>query len=98
MCIVAEAVSIATGEIAEVILPIGALLSAVGMTMAGIAIAREATWHGWRRFAPLAMGVFPFVFMFPLAATGAPPDAAIAMWALPTVAVALAARTGEALQ
>lgn len=92
--VAAEAVSIATGELAEVILPIGALVSAIGMTMAGTAIAREGTWRKWRRFAPLAMGVFPFVFMFPLAATGAPPDAAIAIWSVPTIAIGLAARSG----
>ncbi|MEO3930188.1 hypothetical protein ABGB07_41025, partial [Micromonosporaceae bacterium B7E4] len=47
--------------------------------------------HGWRRFTPLTMGLYPVVFMFPLAATDAPIEPSIALWALPTIAVGIAA-------
>jgi hypothetical protein len=88
--VAAESVAIATGEVAEAILPIGALLTAIGMTIAGVAVVREVRWEGWRRFTPLAMGLFPFAFMFPLVATGAPPETAIALWALPTIVIGVA--------
>jgi hypothetical protein len=88
--LVAEAASIASGEPAEAILPIGAMLTAVGMTLFGIAVARAHRWEGWLRLSPLAMGVYPFLFMFPLVAVGMAPDASIAIWALPTAGVGAA--------
>lgn len=95
--VVAEIVAIATGEIPEPIMPVALLLSVAGMLMVGTAIAREATWGHWRRYAPLAMGLYPLVFMIPLAAaTGEPPAAAIAGWALPALAIGLAARPQHA--
>ncbi|MGN9913244.1 hypothetical protein ACTMTJ_37460 [Phytohabitans sp. LJ34] len=93
--IAAELVSITTGETADTILPIGALLTAIGMTMAGAAVIREHRWHGWRRFTPLTMGLYPVVFMFPLAATNAPVEPSIALWALPTIAVGIATLSSQ---
>jgi hypothetical protein len=89
--IAAEAASIATGQTADTLLPIAALLTAIGMIMAGAAIVRERRWPGWRRFAPLAMGLYPVAFMFPLAATDAPVELPVALWALPTIAIGIAA-------
>ncbi|MGH9214313.1 MAG: hypothetical protein ACRD2C_27140 [Acidimicrobiales bacterium] len=94
---VAEIVALATGKIAEPIMPVAVLLSVAGMTLAGTAIARQAAGDTWRRYSPLAMGLYPIVFMIPLAAaTGEPPVAAIAGWALPTLAIGLAARPQQA--
>lgn len=95
--LLAEGVSIASGEPAEAVLPIGAVLTAVGMTVLGIAVIRAHRWDGWPRFMPLAMGLYPFLFMFPLVAAGVTPDLSIALWALPAAGVGVAiARTGTA--
>ena len=62
-------------------MPLGALLTGVGMLLAGIAIVRARRWAGWRRPLPLAAGCCPIVAMFPvLALTGAPLLPAIALW------------------
>lgn len=95
--LLAEGVSIASGEPAEAVLPIGAMLTAVGMTVLGIAVVRAHRGDGWPRCMPLAMGLYPFLFMFPLVAAGASPDLSIALWALPAAGVGVAiARTGTA--
>ena len=39
------------------LLPLGALVTAVGMTLVGIAVLRAKRWGGWQRFAPLLAGV-----------------------------------------
>lgn len=91
--VIAEIVAIATGEVPEAIMPVAVMLSVAGMTMAGAAIARQATRDHERRYAVLAMGLYPLVFIIPLAAaTGEPPAAAVAGWALPTLAVGLTVR------
>jgi hypothetical protein len=41
------------------LLPLGALVTAVGMTLVGIAVLRAKRWGGWQRFAPLLAGVYP---------------------------------------
>lgn len=49
---------------------LGSLLSAIGFIMAGIATVRAARWVGWRRFVPLASGLWLMALVF-LAATPA---------------------------
>jgi hypothetical protein len=46
----------------SVLQPVGAVLTAVGMTLVGIAVLRRG---GWQRFTPLLAGVYPFLVMFP---------------------------------
>lgn len=75
------------------LLPAGAVLAAVGMLVAGVVVLRRRRWSGWARFAPLAVGVYPFVAMFSaIAVTGAPSGGAIAGWGAAWVAFGLAAR------
>lgn len=95
--VAAEAIAAATGNDENPLLPIGALLTAVGMTAFGIAVLRARRWRGPARLAPLAMGVYPFVTMFPyvIASGGDPSVAAIAWWALPTVCVGIAVWAGS---
>jgi len=90
--IAAEVTLLARGYEGDlVLLPIAAASMAVGMLVAGVAAVRAQRWQGWARFAPLAMGVYPFVFMFPiLAATGARPDLGVALWGLTFVGIAAA--------
>jgi hypothetical protein len=37
---------------------LGSLLSAIGFIVAGVATVRAARWNGWRRFVPLATGIW----------------------------------------
>jgi hypothetical protein len=36
---------------------VSTLIAAVGMILAGLGVVREGVWEGWRRYAPLAMGI-----------------------------------------
>ncbi len=91
--VAAEALALATGKTAEELLPLAALLTAVGLVLAGVAVARERRWTGWATFAPLAVGVFPFLAMFPFAASDAdgPPVVSMVVWGLAFAALGLAA-------
>ncbi len=90
--IAAEVLSVGQQTDQNGLLPLGAVLSAVGMVAVGIAVARSGGWRGVARFGPLTMGLYPFVVMFPLLAAsgGEPPIAAITGWGLAAVVVGLA--------
>ena len=80
--VLAEIHSLILGE-ESVLLPLGALITAVGMTLVGIAALRARRWRGWPRFPPLLVGVYPFVVMFPLIfITNEPNILAIGGWGL----------------
>jgi len=87
--ITAEIVSLLQRTDQNALLPLGAVLTAVGMVAFGIAVARNHIWQGAARFGPLAMGLYPFLVMFPLLAAnnGNPPQAAIAGWGLVAIMV-----------
>ncbi len=81
--VVAEVHSLVIGE-ESMLLPLGALVTAVGMTLVGVAVLRTRRWEGWQRFTPLLVGVYPFVAMFPfIFITSEPSMLAIAAWGLP---------------
>lgn len=81
--VAAEFHSLIIGE-ESILLPIGAMVTAVGMTLVGIAVLRAGRWEGWRRFAPLLVGLYPFVAMFPfILITDEPSMVAISLWGLP---------------
>ncbi len=81
--VAAEIHSLLIGE-ESVLLPVGALVTAVGMTLTGIAVLRAKQWGGWQRFAPLLCGIYPFVAMFPfIFITSEPSMLAITVWGLP---------------
>src|ERR1700712_2116776 len=46
--------------------PLGAFLSGLGMILVGVASLKTKIWSGWKRYIPLIVGCFPFIFMFPL--------------------------------
>ena len=80
--VLAEIHSLMLGE-DSFLLPLGALITAVGMTLVGIAVLRGRRWGGWQRFAPLVVGIYPFVVMFPfIFITDEPNVLAIAGWGL----------------
>jgi hypothetical protein len=67
----------------SILQPVGALITAVGMTLAGISVLRTGRWGGWQRFTPLFVGVYPFLMMFPFViVTGEPNILAISGWGL----------------
>lgn len=41
----------------------GVVLTAVGLTIAGVSIVRSGLWDGWRRYVALAAGVWNFVLI-----------------------------------
>jgi hypothetical protein len=80
--VVAEVHSLIIGYDSD-LLPLGALITAVGMTLVGIAVLRAKRWGGWQRFTPLLAGIYPFVAMFPfIFLTDEPNQLAIAGWGL----------------
>ena len=91
--VVAELAAILVGNDDLFLFPVAAVLSGVGMIVGGVAVARAGRWKGAPRFAPLAMGAYPFVAMFPvLAVTGERPDTMLACWGVTMLAVGLAMR------
>lgn len=44
---------------------IASILIGVGLTLAGVAVAREGEWVGWRRFIVLICGIAVFVIVIP---------------------------------
>jgi hypothetical protein len=72
------------GEPVIIFYPIGALLTAVGMTIVGIQVAIAKQLKQWKRFTPLMIGLYPFIVMFPIVMiTGSPSIYAIMLWGLP---------------
>jgi hypothetical protein len=68
----------------SILQPLGAVITAVGMTLVGTAVLRTRRWGGWQRFTPLLVGVYPFLVMFPFViVTGEPNILAISGWGLP---------------
>ena len=88
----AEVASIVVGRDELFVFPPAVILTAVGMVVGGIAVVRAGRWKGALRFAPLAMGTYPFLAIFPiLAATGErPPDMILACWGVTMLAIGLA--------
>jgi len=93
--LVAEVVAIAVTDDEIPLLPLAALLTVVGMIVAGAGVLRSRRWTGWGRFAPLVMGIYPLLAMFPiLAVTGDRPNTAVSLWGVTIVLVGVAVLTG----
>nr|WP_293836735.1 hypothetical protein [uncultured Arsenicibacter sp.] len=78
--------------------PLGAFMNGVSMILIGSATLKASVWTGWKRYVPLLIGCFPFIFMFPLLVlTGARPPAMIGLWGFPWIALGVAAwqRAGQ---
>jgi hypothetical protein len=89
--LVGEVAALAVGHDDLFLFPVAAVLTGVGMITGGVAVVRARRWEGPLRYAPLAMGVYPFVAMFPvLAITGERPDTLMSCWGLMMFAVGFA--------
>lgn len=90
---VAELTVEADFTVAKTLFGIGDPLIGAGMTLTGIAVLRTNRWHGWRRFAPLACGLYPFAIELPaFAVFGMPNTPAITGIGLVWLALGLAQR------
>lgn len=68
----------------KLFLPIGALLTGIGMIITGLQLLRRDRWQSHYRFTPLVVGLYPFLIMFPLVIiTGRPDLNAILLWGIP---------------
>jgi hypothetical protein len=87
-----EIASIALGSDDLPVFPLAVVSTGIGMTLGGAAIASAGRGRRWSRFAPLAMGAYPFLVIVPVfAATGArPPDVLVAGWGVTIAAVGAA--------
>jgi hypothetical protein len=89
--VVAEIAAILIADDQIFLFPVSAVLTGVSMIVGGVAVVRARRWRGWGRFAPLAVGIYPFVAMFPiLAITGSRPNLGVSLWGLTIIAVGLA--------
>ena len=71
--------------------PLGALINAIGMILVGVASVRNRIWSDWKRYTPLLVGCFPFIFMYPLLIlTGARPPGMIGLWSVPYLLLGIA--------
>lgn len=65
------------------VVPAGLFLTALGMMITGVIVIRRKIISGWRRFAFLAVGLYPFLLMFPtVVLTGAPNYSVNYFWGL----------------
>lgn len=74
---------------------IATVLLGTGLVIAGTAVVRAGVWRGWRRWLPLAIGVYEFVPLIP-ATTGpfVPGVVALGVWSLLFTALGAAALSG----
>ena len=75
-------------QIVGAVFGIGAALSAIGLLLAGRATLRAGVWHGWRRFTPLAAGVWVVALLGLQFTAGLP--SAVAVYALCFLALGIA--------
>ena len=91
--VLAELHALVLGSDDTPLLPLSALLTAVGMLLVGVAVLRTGRWNGWTRVTPLLCGLYPFLAMFPLIAiTSAPNPWTIAAWGVFWTLLGLALR------
>jgi hypothetical protein len=80
---VAEASWLADLGVTEALYGIATLAMMLGLILTGVAVLRAGRWSGWRRFTPLACGLYiPLVMMPSFALPGTAANYAIGLWGL----------------
>ena len=75
----------------QVLFPTATIMIGAGMLVAGTAVLRAGRCRGWRRWAPLLCGLYPFAVVFPVfAAKGEPDFLVLSGWGACWLAVAFA--------
>lgn len=93
---VAEPTSLVNMETAVVGFGVATLLITAGMLLAGVAMLRSGHWRGWRRFAPLACGLFvPLILGPAFALPGYAANYAIGVWGMCWLLLGLALREAD---
>jgi hypothetical protein len=70
-------------DVLDALYGVSSIALGVGLTMVGVAVAREHRWVGWQRWLPLTLGVWVFVPMLPALMAGfLPARLAITSWML----------------
>jgi hypothetical protein len=86
-----EAHSLVLGTLSEDLIALGALVSAIGMLLTGIAVLVAKRWQGWTRWMPLVAGLYPWLLMFPFIIIAAQTSSvAIVGWGLARLALGVA--------
>ena len=68
----------------RVLMPLGAVLTGIGMVIVGFQTLISDVWCDWKKFTPLIVGLYPFLVMFPaLFITGQPNVYLIMLWGIP---------------
>ena len=78
---VAEAISLIDMDVAVLFYSSATLLMMLGLILLGVAVLRAGRWGGWRRFNPLACGLYiPLVLLPSFALPGYASSYAIGVW------------------
>jgi len=77
----AELVAMANPTSAEVFYWTATLIATLGLVLTGVAVLRAGQWGGWRRFTPMACGLYlPLVVIPSFSLPGHAPHYAIGLW------------------
>jgi hypothetical protein len=68
----------------------------VGLILAGVAVIRARQWEGWRRFTPLACGLFIVAVLLSFGLPGYASNYPIGLWGVCWLLFGLALRTEAA--
>lgn len=92
---VAEITWLAQSPAADVLYPVATLTQMLGLILAGVAMLRAGHWTGWRRFTPLACGLFiPLVMLPSFALPGFASNYAIGLWGVCWLLLGVSQLTG----
>ncbi len=80
--------------IADALYTIATVAMTLGLIAVGVAVLKASLWSGWRRFTPLACGLFiPLVLVPSFALPGFAMNYAIGIWGICWLLLGLALRT-----
>ncbi len=95
----AEGVSLIDMDVAIVLFSLATLALAAGPIALGVAMLRRGRWTGWRRFTPLACGLYvPLILMPSFALPGYGSNFAIGIWGICWLLIGLAQRAEAATE
>ncbi len=95
----AEGVSLIDMDVAIVLFSLATLAIGVGPITLGVAMLRTGRWTGWRRFTPLACGLYvPLILMPSFALPGYGSNFAIGIWGICWLLIGLAQRAEAATE
>ena len=91
--VIAEASWLFSAGLTEALFGLATLALLIGLTLTGVAVISARRWTGWRRFTPLACGVFLVAVLFSFALPGYASNYAIGLWGVCWLLFGFALRT-----